>query len=144
MTQQENETEQQRIEALREIAGRLDEGHCQVVLDEAAKANDRNVVKVFQERIDELNAKSPQPTTTHPDVLAAAQEAANAANGDSNDGEIQALRNALEVALSALGLTMPEAEEDEPDGAPCCPDPGCPGWRSGGKGCTFPGYADNH
>lgn len=30
-------------------------------------------------------------------------------------------------------------DEDEPDGAPCCPDPGCPG-----NPCTFPGYADNH
>lgn len=29
--------------------------------------------------------------------------------------------------------------EDEPDGAPCCPDPDC-----NGNPCTFPGYADNH
>lgn len=29
--------------------------------------------------------------------------------------------------------------EDEPDGAPCCPDPQC-----SGNPCTFPGYADNH
>jgi hypothetical protein len=27
----------------------------------------------------------------------------------------------------------------EDDGAPCCPDPGCPG-----NPCTFPGYAENH
>lgn len=27
----------------------------------------------------------------------------------------------------------------EADGAPCCPDPSCPG-----NPCTFPGYADNH
>lgn len=37
----------------------------------------------------------------------------------------------------------PELDEDEieeePDGAPCCPDPGC-----GGHPCTFPGYASNH
>lgn len=35
------------------------------------------------------------------------------------------------------GWTWPE-----PDGAPCCPDPGCPG-RGGGE-CEFPGYAENH
>ena len=29
--------------------------------------------------------------------------------------------------------------DDEYDGAPCCPDPGC-----SGPTCTFPGYADNH
>ena len=33
-------------------------------------------------------------------------------------------------------------DEDEVDGAPCCPDPDCTG-RNGGP-CTFPGYADNH
>ena len=33
-------------------------------------------------------------------------------------------------------------EDNEPDGAPCCPDPDCPGTARGG--CTFPGYADNH
>ena len=32
--------------------------------------------------------------------------------------------------------------EQEQDGAPCCPDPECTG-RNGGT-CTFPGYADNH
>lgn len=107
-------------------------------------------------------------------VLEAAQAAANAAEGDSNDAEIEALQNALEVALGALGLTMPEADDghefqppapgltdekgqpldpnecgecgehhDEPDGAPCCPDPDC-GGRGSTNGCTFPGYADNH
>lgn len=37
-------------------------------------------------------------------------------------------------------LTEADLEDDEEDGAPCCPDPGptCPGH------CTFPGYADNH
>lgn len=29
--------------------------------------------------------------------------------------------------------------EEEPDGAPCCPDPDC-----SGSPCTFPGYASNH
>ena len=42
------------------------------------------------------------------EVLAAAQKATDAANGDSNDAEIEALQNALEVALQALGLEMPE------------------------------------
>ncbi len=32
-------------------------------------------------------------------------------------------------------------DDAEDDGAPCCPDPECPG-RYGT--CTFPGYADNH
>jgi hypothetical protein len=29
--------------------------------------------------------------------------------------------------------------DPDPDGAPCCPDPGCMG-----DPCTFPGYAANH
>ena len=33
--------------------------------------------------------------------------------------------------------------EDE-DGAPCCPDPDCPGRGGDPAKCTFPGYADNH
>lgn len=37
---------------------------------------------------------------------------------------------------------MSDYLDDEVDGAPCCPDPGCTG-RNGGP-CTFPGYADNH
>lgn len=50
-------------------------------------------------------------------ILAAAQIAADAAYGDSNDAEIDALREALEAALSALGLEMPEGREtdDEDD-----------------------------
>jgi hypothetical protein len=43
----------------------------------------------------------------------AAQLAANAASGDSNDEEIDLLRDALEQALGALGLTMPESEETD-------------------------------
>lgn len=35
-------------------------------------------------------------------------------------------------------------DEEEPDGAPCCPDPGCPGRFNVPGSCTFPGYADNH
>lgn len=46
----------------------------------------------------------------------ACQAAANAAGGDSNDDEIQTLQEALEFALSLLGLEMPDAEdEDEED-----------------------------
>lgn len=33
----------------------------------------------------------------------------------------------------------PDWDQYEADGAPCCPDPGCPG-----NPCTFPGYAENH
>ncbi len=33
-------------------------------------------------------------------------------------------------------------EADEPDGAPCCPDPGCPG--RGNQPCTFPGYVEGN
>lgn len=68
----------------------------------------------------------------HAKILAAAQRAANAANSDSNDGEIEALRDALELALDELGLTMPDAAEDaEGDycircGSPeSAPDPTC-------------------
>lgn len=44
-------------------------------------------------------------------LLAAAQEAANAAYGDSNDEEIALLRDALDIAMSLLGLDMPEGAE---------------------------------
>lgn len=47
------------------------------------------------------------------DVIEAAQNAADAAEGDSNDDEITALRVALDTALDALGLDMPEAREDD-------------------------------
>lgn len=45
------------------------------------------------------------------EIMEAAQEAADAAYGDSNDAEIDALRVALELALDALGLTMPEGHD---------------------------------
>jgi hypothetical protein len=48
-------------------------------------------------------------------VLAAAQAAQDAAYGDSNDEEIELLRDALEEALSALGLALPEGREDADD-----------------------------
>lgn len=32
--------------------------------------------------------------------------------------------------------------DDDFDGAPCCPDPGCPG--RGGRPCTFPGYVEGN
>lgn len=44
-------------------------------------------------------------------VLAAAQEAQDAANLGSNDGEIGLLRDALDAALGALGLDLPEGRE---------------------------------
>lgn len=47
---------------------------------------------------------------TYPDVIAAAQAARNAANGDSNDDEIRLLGDALDLALAALGLPIPEPE----------------------------------
>ena len=43
-------------------------------------------------------------------VRKAAQDAANAAYGDSNDREIELLQDALSLALSALGLGYPDAE----------------------------------
>lgn len=56
-----------------------------------------------------------QVTLTEPHkkrLLASAQRAADAAGGDSNDKEISLLREALEDALHALGLAMPEANDD--------------------------------
>lgn len=47
------------------------------------------------------------------DVLAAAQRAADASVGDSNDEEIEALQEALTLALEALGLEMPEPQEED-------------------------------
>lgn len=52
-----------------------------------------------------------------------------------DDGLYRAFHEALTWAL--------EDNDAEPDGAPCCPDPDCPG-RGRATGCTFPGYADNH
>lgn len=70
----------------------------------------------------------PQPSTlpgpaaelfgpSTPDALAAvreaAQKAADAAAGDSNDEEIDLLRDALEQALALLGLGLPESRDDD-------------------------------
>jgi len=53
------------------------------------------------------------PLVKHADVLQAAQEAQDAAYGDSNDSEIDLLRDALEMALTALGLEMPEGHDPD-------------------------------
>ena len=53
------------------------------------------------------------PLVHYADVLAAAQEAQDAAYGDSNDSEIELLRDALEMALSTLGLEMPEGHDPD-------------------------------
>lgn len=45
------------------------------------------------------------------------------------------------VVLSWFDHPVALDDEQEVDGAPCCPDPGCPG-RNGTRPCTFPGYAD--
>lgn len=45
------------------------------------------------------------------------------------------------LAAAAFAEAM-ELEEGERDGAPCCPDPGCPG--RGSKPCTFPGYVEGN
>lgn len=49
-------------------------------------------------------------------VLEAAQEAQDAAYGDSNDAEINLLRDALEAALGALGLGLPEGVDPDDEG----------------------------
>jgi hypothetical protein len=52
--------------------------------------------------------------------------------GDEGPGQININgRNAGTFTVSFV--------EDEPDGAPCCPDPEC-----NGNPCTFPGYSANH
>lgn len=51
---------------------------------------------------------SPEQTSN---VMRLAQEAQDAAFGDSNDSEIDALRAALEYALELLGLWLPEGQE---------------------------------
>lgn len=62
-----------------------------------------------------VKAASDVSETTKQGVLRLAQLAVNAGGGDSNDDEIQALQEALDEALSALGLTMPEKDTDEED-----------------------------
>lgn len=49
------------------------------------------------------------------EALRLAQEAQDAALGDSNGAEIDALRDALEYALDLLGLGLPEGREEEDD-----------------------------
>jgi len=50
-------------------------------------------------------------------VQKAAQEAQNTAHGDSNDAEIDTLRDALEMALAALSLQLPEGFDPTDDDA---------------------------
>lgn len=45
------------------------------------------------------------------ELVAAAQAAENATKRDSNDAEIEALREAYESAFAALGITIPEGAE---------------------------------
>ena len=47
------------------------------------------------------------------EVMRLAQEAQDAAHGDSNDAEIDALRDALEYALNLLGLALPDGNEPD-------------------------------
>lgn len=49
------------------------------------------------------------------EALRLAQEAQDAALGDSNDREIEALRDALEYALDLLGLGLPEGRDPDDD-----------------------------
>lgn len=56
------------------------------------------------------------PTTAitrdeHDELIAAVREARAAAYGDSNDDEIAALQNALDLALQALGIEVPEGDD---------------------------------
>lgn len=46
-------------------------------------------------------------------LLDTVQAAADAAAGDSNDAEIEALRDALEATLGYLDLTLPEPTEGD-------------------------------
>jgi hypothetical protein len=57
------------------------------------------------------------PLVHYANVLEAAQEAQDAAYGDSNDTEIELLRDALEMALGALHLELPEPRDPDDDGA---------------------------
>ena len=49
------------------------------------------------------------------ELLAEAQEAADAAYGDSNDSEIELLRGVAEGALSLLGLRFPDGRDPDDD-----------------------------
>jgi hypothetical protein len=57
------------------------------------------------------------PLVKHADLLETAQAAQDAAYGDSNDNEIELLRDAMEMALSALGLEIPEGREPDDEEA---------------------------
>jgi hypothetical protein len=57
------------------------------------------------------------PLVHYANVLEAAQEAQDAALGDSNDTEIELLRDALEMALSALHLELPEPRDPDDEDA---------------------------
>ena len=61
---------------------------------------------------DEADREVTSVTDPLADVIAHAKAAQDAAHGDSNDTEIDALRLALETALDALGIPMPEAGAD--------------------------------
>lgn len=52
------------------------------------------------------------------------------------------LRRLVAVATAEAERLVPPVD-DEPDGAPCCPDPGCTG-RAPGQPCTFPGYVEGN
>jgi hypothetical protein len=49
----------------------------------------------------------------------------------------------LAAAATAEANQLVPPVDDEPDGAPCCPDPGCTG-RAPGQPCTFPGYVEGN
>lgn len=49
------------------------------------------------------------------ELMRLSQEAQDAAYGDSNDAEIEALRDALEYALGLLGCALPEGREPDDD-----------------------------
>jgi hypothetical protein len=57
------------------------------------------------------------PLVHYANVLEAAQEAQDAALGDSNDTEIELLRDALEMALDALHLELPEPRDPDDEDA---------------------------
>jgi len=53
------------------------------------------------------------PLVRYADLLETAQAAQDAAYGDSNDHEIELLRDTMEMALSALGLEIPEGRDPD-------------------------------
>jgi hypothetical protein len=58
-----------------------------------------------------IPAMNLNPLVHYASLLEEAQEAQDAAYDDSNDLEIDLLRSALEMALNALGLEMPEGHD---------------------------------